>query len=562
MSSAIFRRLLPVIFGLSVAVDIASAQPANRGTSVQRLQQLEARLGRDFDRDHAAAAAWARQHGELMREEHADGRITALISLRDGHPHTLTTLNATAADSVSADDLWPGAAAGLALNGAGVRIHEWDGGEVRLAHVELAGAVTWADDTAPGLSSHATHVAGTMVALGVDPTARGMAFAANIDAYDFYDDTAEMAAAAAAGARLSNHSYGWIRGWYRNPSTGDWYWYGNPSISRSEDARFGFYDATSQAWDDITYNAPFYLICKSSGNDRNDSHNGGHWFWDPHLGTWVWSAQGRKADGGRSGYDSIGQQGCAKNILTVGAVEDVAGGYTSPADVVMTSFSGWGPTDDGRIKPDLVANGMSLHSPVALSDVSYSSLSGTSMSSPNVTGSLALLIQHYRETHGGADMRAATLKGLAIHTASECGTDPGPDYEFGWGLLDAHAAAEHISRDQAETHAMQELSLAQGQTIQQVWTSDGVEPIRATICWTDPAGNPVAFSLDPTDSMLVNDLDLRIIAPDGTVYEPWNLDPANPSAAATRGDNARDNVEMIVIDAPLPGNYPIEITHK
>ena len=297
MFSATFRRFLPIL-GVCIAIDAASAQPANRGTSVQRLQQLEARLGRDFDRDHAAAVVWAKQHGELMREEHADGRITALIHLRDGHPHTLTTLNATAADTISADDLWPGAAAGLALNGAGVTLHEWDGGEVRLSHVELAGVVTWADDTNPGLSSHATHVAGTMVALGADPAARGMAFAANIDAYDFYDDTAEMAAAAAAGARLSNHSYGWIRGWYRNASSGDWYWYGTPSISAAEDARFGFYDATSQAWDNIADNAPFYLICKSAGNDRNDSHNGGHWAWDPNLGTWVWSAQGRPADGG------------------------------------------------------------------------------------------------------------------------------------------------------------------------------------------------------------------------------------------------------------------------
>jgi len=544
-----------------IPIEIASAQPAVRVTNVKALQHLQEACSRHFRAEQARATTWCTRTGEPIRQEHDDGRITAYISVSGASPYAKTTLNARAADTVSADELWPGGSSGLNLNGNGVVLHEWDGGGVRTTHLELLGVSTWADDTWPGYSNHATHVAGTMVGLGIDPTARGMAFGASLQSYDWNDDDAEMAAAAAAGALVSNHSYGWIRGWFWNSFNGDWYWYGDTTVSQTEDAQFGFYDYTARIWDQIAFNAPNYLICKSAGNDRGDGHNGPHWAWSAGVG-WLWSGRSRNDDGGAAGYDTIGQQGCAKNILTVGAVGDVIGGYAGTASVVMTSFSGWGPTDDGRIKPDIVANGVGLRSSVATSDASYSSFSGTSMAGPNTAGSLGLLIQHYRAGHGGADMRAATLKGLVIHTADESGASDGPDYRFGWGLLNVRAAAEHVSRDESEPEAIQELNLAQGQTIRQTFSADGSEPLRVTICWTDPAGTPVALSVDPPNPMLVNDLDLTITAPDGTVYRPWILDPANPAAAAARGDNTRDNVEMVVVDPAPQGLYTIEITHK
>ncbi len=430
---------------------------------------------------------------------------------------------------------------------------------MRTSHAELIGGVTWADDTFTGYSDHSTHVAGTMVGLGVSASARGMAFAATVDAYDWGNDTSEMAAAAAGGARISNHSYGYIRGWYLYNFT-TWYWYGVPSLSETEDVYFGFYDSSAQTWDQVAYNAPYYLIYKSAGNDRNDAGGGGHYAWIG--GTWTWTTQARGADGGALGYDSIGSQGCAKNIMTVGAVNDVPGGYSSPGSVVMSSFSGWGPTDDGRIKPDIVANGVGMWSSVAGSDTAYSSYSGTSMASPSAAGGSGLLVQHYRLTHGGSDMRAATLKGLIIHTADEAGAADGPDYQNGWGLLNVDTAAQQITLDTTDTDAIQELSLAQGQTIQQTWSADGATVIKATIVWTDPAGTPPGLSLDPPTPMLVNDLDLRIIGPGNTIYEPWILNPADPAAAATRGDNFRDNVEMVMIIAPPAGSYRLEITHK
>lgn len=103
----------------------------------------------------------------------------------------------------------------------------------------------------------------------------------------------------------------------------------------------------------------------------------------------------------------------------------------------ITGFSSFGPADDGRIKPDIVAPGQAVFSTSAASPNDYEVLSGTSMSAPAVTGTLAILQELYKNLNGGSYMKSATLKALAIHTAREAGPNEGPDYMFGWGLLDA-----------------------------------------------------------------------------------------------------------------------------
>ena len=110
----------------------------------------------------------------------------------------------------------------------------------------------------------------------------------------------------------------------------------------------------------------------------------------------------------------------------------------------MSSFSGWGPTDDGRIKPDLVTKGVAVKSCLADSNNAYATWNGTSMATPGATGALLLLQEHYNDTYS-TFMKAATLKALAIHTADETGPNPGPDYMFGWGLMNTAKAALHIS---------------------------------------------------------------------------------------------------------------------
>jgi hypothetical protein len=264
------------------------------------------------------------------------------------------------------------------------------------------------------------------------------------------------------------------------------------------------------------------------------------------------------------GYDAIATYGNAKNILTVGAVHAIANGYNQPSDVSISTFSSFGPTDDGRIKPDLVGNGVAVLSTISQSDKSYAALSGTSMSAPNVSGTLLLLQEYYASLNQGQLMRAATLKGLAIHTADEAGPSPGPDYIFGWGLLNAERAANVIANAQ-QTHLMTENVLAQGQVFTRDVVASGTGPLVVTISWTDPDGKPLPLSpsiLNNRSPRLVNDLDIRVTA-NGTTSMPWILDPDNPSKAATRGDNIRDNVEQIVIPNAAPGQtYTITVSHK
>jgi hypothetical protein len=68
--------------------------------------------------------------------------------------------------------------------------------------------------------------------------------------------------------------------------------------------------------------------------------------------------------------------------------------------------------------------------------------------------------------------------------------------------------------------------------------------------------------LNPTNLMLVNDLDLRLISPSGTTNYPWVLNPANRTAAATTGDNFRDNVEQVEVANPQNGVWLVRVTHK
>ena len=552
--------------------------PAQEITNSRILKQAAVDYKISFANNYAKAISMAKSKGWALTITSRDGRKGILMGVDVfGFPkYYITNNNTIAAATTRANQLWPGGETGLNLSGSSSNMKNklgiWDGGSVLGTHVELAGRVTQ-KDVPTSVSDHATHVSGTMIASGVNPIAKGMAFGAQgMIAYDFNNDISEMFGEA-QNLVLSNHSYSVISGWNYNSTQSRWEFYGRPGDT--EDYKFGYYSTDAQSLDSMAYNAPYYLIVKSAGNSHSETGPavGQPYYRLDASGNMV-SAGNRPAGiSSNDAYDVISWDIGAKNILSVGAVNGLPSGYNRPQDVVMSSFSSWGPTDDGRIKPDVVADGVNVTSSSSNSNTSYETLSGTSMSSPNATGSLFLLQEYYSKLKNGAFLRSATLKGLAIHTADEAGFSPGPDYQFGWGLLDVEKAAAVITAavpsNNAATspHQLYENVLANGQTYTLTVVASGKGGLSATICWTDVKGNvDLVNILNNRTKNLVNDLDIRITKGSGALlrtYYPWTLDVNNPSFAAARGDNNTDNVERIDIDSTVPGQtYTITVSHK
>ncbi len=525
------------------------------------LQDYAIKRGLELSAERAFAESIAIADNIPIRMEYDDGQTIELQRFRNNIPVYYKTDNLTAARTISTHKVWPGGVGAYYLTGENIILGVWDAGRVRPTHQEFGSRVIF---TQGNNHDHSTHVGGTMIATGVIGAAKGMSYKGSLKSYDWTIDEAEMAAEAAAGLRVSNHSYGTITGWYWNYRNDNrWAWFGDVNISAIEDYNFGFYSEQAKEWDEIANNAPNYLIVKSAGNDRDEGPSGSTQHWIFVGGTWTLVTAARNRDG-NSGYDCISHNSLAKNILTVGAVNDIYNSYSDPNSVVMSTFSCWGPADDGRIKPDIVANGVDLYSPISTSDIAYGRYSGTSMSSPNASGSVGLLLQRQNMLQGATPLRSSTLKAIIINTADEAGPNPGPDYMFGWGLMNTLKAVQLMTQDSIDGFGshIKELVLNQGQTIQFDIGSD-VIPLRATICWNDPAGTPVSPALDPTNIMLKNDIDLRIIKKSNQqIYRPWILNPAVPSSAANTGDNIRDNVEQVYIESPERTVYTVRITHK
>jgi len=556
-----YLRHFTTILVLLLISNIAGAQTEKQQ---QELKALSAQLHRQFTAEKAEAVRLAEELGIPVRQTLADGRVIELMRFHRGRPMYYITFNAGGAELINSDKVHPGGSASLNLTGAGQTLGVWDAGKVRDSHQEFAvgeeSRVTQKDG-ATTLSTHATHVAGTMIAAGVYSDAKGMSPGAYLDAWDWDDDESEMAGAAAEGLQVSQHSYGYITGWAYGDWSGEsaWHWFGDPAISETEDYLWGYYNHHAATWDNIANNAPHYLMVKSAGNDRGEGPSPGTEHYVDYMdgAGWVTSTVTREIDGGDDGYQSISHAVNAKNLISVGAVN-------SQKD--MTSFSGWGPTDDGRIKPDIVAKGVSVLSTHTDSDAAYTYSSGTSMSAPMVSGSVGLLLEHQENLHPGKQLSAATLKALILHSAdTDISGAPGPDYRFGWGLMDTEAAVRIMSRDatMGGNFLVRELTLDDSGTIEKEFYASGEEPLQATIVWTDPPGTSPDPALNPPDLMLVNDLDMRMTSTSKTTYKPYILDPENPEDPATTGDNFRDNIEQIHISDPAGGEkYTLSINHK
>jgi len=572
------RTIILLLFCLAAPFNIfgqhGAVEPTDLKSRQEALKVKSAEILVDLTANRELAHSIAGEKGWVTRQVLPNGDVISLEGVdENGLPvyHT-TEFNFYAAATTATDKLWAGGGNGLNLTGGSPfmdgKLAIWDGGNVRGGHQEISRRST-ANNPDADLSNHATHVAGTMIASGVNPLAKGMAYGANeIRTWDFSNDGEEMTEAAAS-LLVSNHSYGRIAGWRFNgerdgtPTDPYWEWRGDISVSKEEDYVFGYYDTRAQLWDMIAYYSPYYLIVKSAGNNRgSNGPSVGQPYWRFNE-TGNWTLDNRSQDmSSNSGYNTVPAYGNAKNILSVGAVSAIKNGYRKAEEVIVSGFSSWGPSDDGRIKPDIVANGVSVYSASSSGNADYTTMSGTSMSAPNTSGTLFLLQEHYHQLND-TFMLSSTLKGLVCHTADEAG-NPGPDYVYGWGLLNAETAARVITGNGNET-IVEEMILASQDTLTIEVTASGKEALSVTIAWTDPEADPLPVNqevLNNRTPRLINDLDLRITGQD-SIFMPWVLDPEYPGAPAVTGDNLVDNIEQVHIAHPVPGQtYTIAITHK
>lgn len=485
-----------------------------------------------------------------------------------GHPAVYGLHNTEAAQGTRTQSLYGQNATGLFLNGGtrfvSGRLGLWDGGQVLTTHREFGGRVTMRNANTT-LSNHATHMAGTLVAAGLAPEARGMAYGASLSVWDYANDVAELTVAA-PDLLISVHAYGPLSGWVQNlerpgnDPNSKWEWWGNTTVSTTEDYLFGFYSTKARDLDKLLFANPSLLMVRSADNKRAETG-------PPANTPYFLNSTNQQSTLPRSrndAYDVIPGEATAKNVLTVGAAEVSLDSDNDPTRLLVSPYSGWGPTDDGRIKPDLLGVGTGVYSTLADGTAAYGTNTGTSMAAANVAGSLLLIQELYARQTNGKFLRSATLKGLAIHTADRLTPNTGPDYRQGWGLLNTEAAAA-VVQNANQAHLVSESTLAQNQ----VWTTSvvaqGGEPLVVTLCWTDPEGvvSPLLpASLNNRTPKLVNDLDLRVVNGSQTAL-PFVLNPAVPANAATRADNVRDNVEQVYIAEPVAGQtYTIRVAHK
>ena len=234
-----------------------------------------------------------------------------------------------------------------------------------------------------------------------------------------------------------------------------------------------------------------------------------------------------------SGYQT------AKNVITVGA---------TGRDAVITGFSSRGPVKDGRLKPEITADGLWTISTIP--DDWYSVQSGTSMAAPAITGGLALLYEKYRLLNSGSDPKNGLMKALICNGAKDLGNN-GPDYTYGFGWMDLLRSVDMLSNNHYFISSLNN----DGDNQYVINVPANTAQLKITLYWNDPAA--AVYSTQA----LVNDLDLELTAPGPATILPYKLDsvPSNVNNAATQAADHINNIEQIIVSNPTTGNYTIDI---
>lgn len=400
--------------------------------------------------------------------------------------------NSVAAHGVSAVN----SPLGKNLNGKNVTVGVGDNADIS-SHIDFAGRLI--NRTPWIVTDHGTHTSGTAAGAGIlDVKYKGMAPKATIIS-QFFSGIISNAPTYVADNDLvvTNNSYYSVD-------------VGCPGE--------GEYDLLSNFADEQLRNYDQLLHVIASGNDGDITCSP----YPAHFGTV------------KSGWQS------AKNVLTVGGINNQ--NYT------IASFSGRGPVDDGRIKPEICAGGLNITS--TISNNQYYTTEGTSMAAPAVTGSLALMVERYRQLHAGANPKGALLKALACNTAEDLG-NAGPDYTFGFGMLNVRRAVEAIDSNRYFID-----SIANGENRSHtIVLPQAAQQIKIMLYWPDKEAPLNALNT------LVNDLDVTVTDASSVLHHPLILNPSPVSvnALAVEGIDRLNNIEQIVIDNPAAGNYSVNI---
>lgn len=406
------------------------------------------------------------------------------------------------------------------LDGSGTNVLVYDVGPVDRNHTDLVGRVTYGEGGSA--ATHSTHVGGTVAGDGTASSGqyKGMAPGADITTYA-YESCTPNCLYNSPWDIAENYEEGWtVYGAdYSTNSLG-----ANIPTNGYPCSWLGDYELTAQLLDAIAVGEVFgtkFLSLWAAGNDRQSDRCGNL-------------------------YATTGVPATAKNPIVVGA--------TNSNDHSITWFSSWGPTDDGRVRPDVTAPGCQTNSDGGVTSTrpgsGYTTLCGTSMATPAVAGVVALLREQGRRTIGfPVGPLPSLIKALLVNSATDRG-NPGPDYQFGHGEVDATVLIDHLRNGEFFTQS----GIAQGATRTFEIAVEDLAELKVTIAWDDAPGELLAAK------ELVNDLDLTLEAPSGQIHQPWILNPASPGSNATRGPNHRDNVELVQVGSPENGTWRIHVS--
>lgn len=547
----------------------------------------------------------ARKYGVKRADEKG-----TLVGESENGPIFMAPQDAISANTIFADDLWP---TGLynwqdhsqsrGLTGAGITVPIWEANETVPGGGGGAGVLETHSEFDPGnradlldttpISHHANAVASTIIggarldvfrgATNLGNLIRGVAYEGSVESHDLADFEMETSDAVLAGQIFSNHSYGTPGGWSTVLIGATTYWlWDYPAFD--EDPRLGIYSPSniaenaSEDFDEFVETSEIHLPVLAAGNPNNDGPGVSVTHKIIQNGFYVDSNVTRDWLNGEDSFDSLLSPATAKNVLTVGSIEDQNG-----PNIFFSNFSGAGPTDDGRIKPDLVAVGQrnpdlgfgnSLFEANRNNNFSYYNgltivngtinLSGTSFAAPSVTGGLMLAEERRQELFPTASpLLASTWRAAAIHTVSALGNG-GPNYRSGWGIFNAVNLVQLLEDEESVGRGslMKEFTIDSGASKTFYITVPASTQAEFTLAWSDPAGSPPAFGtvVDDNTAMLVNDLDLIVVdesANPATTYYPWTLNPdfvgqssavrGAPAVRTTTDD--RNNIEKVTVDA-------------